>query len=270
MEGISDIWDDVPSRFRYPMQPRYYNNVPSGYMRLTAGLVDALEQYAERSGHCLAYCGEEDVDDGSIRLDHYRCVILDNHAEYSTNREMAAFKRYRRQGGAFLVLGGDAFGRRVDYIRGRQGEIRYQALFKSAVIGAYPQSAQYTDAQRLKRCGICYAGSPPYLAKQWIRVTDIAHPITSAYQMGDIISAARWEVDETAPNWRKLAVIVNPHTGRECPALAFDPTERYCFFGPMGIAEVLAGYYGCRDRVAVLFERVLDYLLAKSRIGKRR
>ncbi|MDD5678350.1 MAG: hypothetical protein PHW60_10235 [Kiritimatiellae bacterium] len=271
MEGISDIWDDVPSRFRYPMQPRYYNNTPNGYMRLTAGLVDALEQYSERNDLRIDYCGEEDVDDRSVRLDHYRCVILDNHAEYSTNRELKAFERYRRQGGAFLVLGGDAFGRRVDYIRGDQGEIRYQVLFKSAIIGDYPDSAQYTHAQRLKRSGICYAGSPTYLAKQWIRVTDIAHPVTSVYQMGEVISEARWEVDETAPDWRKLAVIAHPRTaGRECAALAFDPTGRYGYFGPMGISEILAGYYGHRDRVAALFERVLDYLLAGSRIGKRR
>lgn len=287
MEGVSDIFDDVPSSCRYPLQPTYYNNMPP-YARLCSGFIDSLASFCHERGLSWHACGEEDIADGSVDLRNYRLAILGNHAEYSTLAEMAAFKSHLDKGGSLIVLGGDAFGRRVDYIKDSKGNIRYQKLFKNTVLGlnvkadsqghykwkTYPQSAQYSNAQRLARFGLCYCASPAMTDKPLLTVEDNGHPITKGYKLHEVISESRWEGDCVNPDWRVLVSICNRNTSegsaplKKIAALAVHPKWNLCCLGPMGLNETLAGYYGDKSRVSSLFSRVMEHFLSQRPVDE--
>ena len=281
MEGVSDVFDDVVSSYRYPMQPEYYNNMPSGFARLTSGFINSLEIYCNDKQRSWHACGEEDIADGSINLSNYRLVFLDNHAEYSTPEEMTKFMEYLDDNGVMVILGGDALGRRVDYIRDDKGNIRYQKLFNNSVLGIrdeadnrtpiskpfFPYSSQYSNAQRLDRFGLCYSRSPGMLEKVTLKVSNNNHPITDGYKINEVISESRWECDYVNPDWNILISVYDNDgvpiglPAKKMVSLAIHPSWNLCYLGPMGINETLAGYYGNKPKVHTLFSNIIDYYI---------
>lgn len=273
MEGISSIYDDVSHHARYPMQPRYYNNMPTGFGMTCLGFVQTLEDFRNKSGGewSVDYCGEEDVHFGRVQLEDYQVVLLDNHAEYNTEQEMQAFEAYLESGAGWLiVLGGDAFGRLVEYTTDADGRILYQNLHNSNC-EHYPKGAQFTDEQRCRRFGICVSHGFGARPMHPLTVVDNEHPITDGWTKDEVISLSSWESDDVWPaeEWQQLIRFTHlPTTIRfqdgstpDCftPGLAIHKQKKLISLGPMGLAETLVHYYGDYDNVRALLQKTVKF-----------
>lgn len=255
-----------------------YDNFPSPYFARTEGVIATLDELPYQ----VDYCCDEDVHFGRVRLSDYRLVILDNHAEYVTRKERAAFKEYIDNGGPFLFLGGDNLGREVEYIPDQE-EFRYQHLYGGPLFvggGGYyyfPDGAQYSDEQRLRDFGIsvlCEPGMavPPRvnsIPKQEAPPIVVAkrHPITEGYEVGEEIAPAYSETDVLTDDWEVLLRL--DYQGNEYPCLALRNTNRVGYLGPISVAETLAGRFGGREKLKDIFSRTLSFLLAKGEEGRK-
>lgn len=273
MEGISGIYDDVSHHSRYPMQPRYYNNMPTGFGMTCLGFVQTLESFRQEYGWDVDYCGEEDVHFGRVDLGNYQTVFLDNHAEYSTWQEMDALQNYLDSGkGWLIVLGGDAFGRLVHYTVGDNETILYQNLHNSNC-EHFPGGAQFTDQQRCERFGICVSHGFGARPMHPLTVVDDAHPITRDWKAGEVLSLSSWESDDVWPaeDWHLLVRFTDIPTPLrfddgskpDChtTGLALHRNKKLISMGPMGLAETLVNYYGNYGNVRKLLENTVRFCI---------
>jgi len=242
--------------FGFDLTPDY---IPPWWSTSDHGILLAIEHTAQKHELTVDYCSEEALHFGDVKLGNYKMVIFGSHAEYFTNREFEIFKKYQAAGGGLLTLGGDNFGRLVEYVPNNR-EFRFQRYIRSGGWGG----EGLTEADKFAR-----DSNPPCMfVPTWKDPADMIvcrnqHPITKGFKLGQRIGKTYWEGDLTTENWLPLVKLDCPirYCGHGPAILAVHRKYPMVHFGPMGWPHALTGGPGNAKTNIKIFERSVKYIL---------